>query len=156
MVEHPRGDDGVEALVLERQLLHVADLCIGDAAGSHELDHPLRLVDERDGRSQLALHPFGELALPAADLEHIPRLQLGENPKEDETRVLTLDGGPQTLTGPQVLLGRVLLPDGSGIVDGHDAFLATNTELPRRATNGRPIFAGRFATNGDIEIDALT
>src|SRR4029079_458398 len=110
-----------------------------------ELDHPLRLVDERHRRTQLALHPLGELALAATDLEHSSRLELGELAEEHEARVLTLDVRPQTLAGSQVLFGRVLLANRDGIVHGHDDFLATNTELPRRATNGRSMCCGRFA-----------
>ncbi len=136
--------------------MYVADVRIGDTSGARELDHPLRLVDERHGCTQLALHPLGELALSAADLEHRPRLTLGEDAQEHDACVLALEVRPQTLTGLQVLFGRVLLADRDGIVHGHDAFCATNTELPRRATNGTSISAGRFSMNGDIEIDAPT
>jgi len=47
------------------------------------------------------------------------------------------------------------LANRDGIVH-HGAFLATNTELPRRAENGTSISAGRFEMNGDMAIDALT
>jgi hypothetical protein len=69
VVEHPRGDRNVERPVLEGQLPNVPDLRV-DAACTRELDHALRLVDGDDLDPELVLHSLGQLALPAADLEH--------------------------------------------------------------------------------------
>ena len=52
MVQHPRGEDGVEACVRERELLDVGHVRI-DASGPGQLDHARRLIDRRRPRTEL-------------------------------------------------------------------------------------------------------
>ena len=155
VVEHPGRDDGVERAVGERQLLDIAYLRI-DTAGARQLDHARREVDERHLGPELALHPLGELALAASDLEHAVRMPRLDRAPENLLCIGAFGVHPQRFAGLEVGLGRVLLAHDGLVVERHQAFSATKIELARRAKNGSSIVAGRFETSGDIEIDART
>ena len=115
VVEHPRGDDAVEGLVLERQILHVTDAGV-DAASACQLDHALGLVDGNDLRTGRACDPLGCLSAAGADLENTPRRDLGDRLATHVDRVRPRRTRPRTRPDCEARLVRVFVPDGARIV----------------------------------------
>ena len=118
VVEHPPRDHAVEAFVLEGERLDVADparrlharrvssTIRGDRSTAMTLDAELRL------------HPLGELARPAADLEHTPRRHLGDHVERDVLAVRPLDELPvRGVALGEPLLARVLPRDDQRVVE---------------------------------------
>src|SRR5579872_6622252 len=90
-----------------------------DASLARELDHPRREVDRDDVEPVLAVEPVGELAEPAADVEHAPRREAGDELDRDvvgEPAVgdeRPVDGVPRR----EPFLARVLPLDDERVVD---------------------------------------
>ena len=95
--------------------------------------------------------------MPTADLEHTARVGTDDRLPQRLLRVVAVVLAPDRLACLEAVLVRVLEANDLGVVQvPHEAFLATNTELPRRASNGSGISSGRFAAYGDMAIDAST
>ncbi len=116
VVEHPRGDHGVEGVVGERQGLHVSDACV-ETARSGKLHHPLGLVDERDVAAKPIAQARGKPTVAATDLEHAPGLHCDERLPENHLGVRAVQFTPERLPGAEVVLLRVLLADELRVVE---------------------------------------
>src|SRR6266511_5699264 len=151
VIEHPRRDGDVELLVLERQVLDVAEPRV-DPLSALDLDHSLRLVDADQLRAELTDDSLGHLALPAADLEDAARPRLGDSLEEDLARVGPFGSLIRGLPRREIGLALVLVSDEGVVVEArHEGTnpwrpSARSPPRPRSPRGSSPASAGSAAT----------
>src|SRR5439155_26562661 len=94
-----------------------------------QLDHALRLVDSDDLCSELVPDPLRQLPAAGADLEHTPRLRLGDRLERHLPRVRA---GSELLRGDaggEAGLVGVVPPDDLGIIEAHGSTIGWPASL---------------------------